>query len=79
LRIEGIRVYGFYGHAAQMSRNHVEGFDVGVRAAALNNVSGGPSSLWRVSDTIAVGAGATVDRSLRNGQSTFVEVVGNKP
>lgn len=79
LRVEGIRVYGFYGPSAHVARNHLTGFDVGVRSAAINNLAAGAASLWRVTDNIAVGASVSVDRSLRDGQATFVDMAGNKP
>ncbi|WP_433796239.1 DUF6519 domain-containing protein [Actinoplanes sp. CA-252034] len=79
LAVEGIRVYGFYGRSALISRNHLIFFDSGVRAAALNNIEAGSSSLWRVSDNIAVKAKTCVDTSLKKGSATHVDVVGNKP
>ncbi|MDI6104129.1 DUF6519 domain-containing protein [Actinoplanes sp. NEAU-A12] len=79
LHIEGIRVYGFYGPSALIARNHLSGFSVGIRTAAINNATAGQSSLWRVSDNIAVGSSMSVDRRLRDGEATFVDPAGNKP
>jgi Family of unknown function (DUF6519) len=80
LNIEGIRVYGFYGQSAFIVRNHLTGFNTGIRAAAVNNKAAGPASLWRVTENIAVGAASPcVDRKLRAGEATFVDTPGNKP
>ena len=79
LQIEGIRAYGFYGPSTLIARNHLTGFNIGIRTAALNNKIAGQTSVWRVSDNIAVGAVACVDRSLKFGTADFVEMAGNKP
>jgi hypothetical protein len=79
LHVEGIRVYGFYGRSALVVRNHITGFDFGIRTAAVNNKAAGAASLWRVTDNIAVGGSGCVDRSLKTGQANLVEVTGNKP
>jgi hypothetical protein len=71
-------VYGFYGQSALIGRNHLTGFNAGIRAAAINNITAGQASLWRVSDNFANSA-PCVDRTLRIDDAGFVEVVGNKP
>ena len=79
LAIDGIRVYGFLGPFAYITRNHLSGFTTGIRVAALNNTSDGPSSMWRVVDNIAVGAAHPVDQSLKTGTATSVTPTGNMP
>lgn len=79
LGIDGIRVYGFLGPMTYITRNHLFGFNTGIRVAALNNVTDGASSMWRVTENIAVGATNPVDRSLKIGIATHVFPAGNMP
>lgn len=79
LSIDGIRVYGFFGPMAYITRNHLAGFNTGIRAAAMNNITDGASSMWRVVENIAVGASKTVDRSLRIGVASHIVSTGNMP
>jgi hypothetical protein len=79
LSIEGIRVYGFLGPMAYVTRNHISGFHTGVRMAALNNRADGAGSMWRVVDNIAREAIKTVDVSLKFGAATHVTSTGNMP
>jgi Family of unknown function (DUF6519) len=79
LAIDGIRVYGFLGPFAYITRNHLSGFTTGIRVAGLNNTSDGPSSMWRVVDNIAVGAAKPVDLSLKKGTTSSITPTGNKP
>ena len=72
MTIDGIRIYGFIGPMGYVTRNDISGFTTGIRFAALNNMTDGQSSMWRVIDNIAVGATTTVDLSLRVGRATHV-------
>lgn len=80
LWVEGIRVYGFYGPSAHLSRNHLAGFDAGIRAAAINHLRAGPASLWQIWHNISEGF-PCVDLNLKvgSGQTTWVSQVENKP
>ncbi len=77
LPIDGIRVYGFIGRMAYVTRNDMAGFTTGIRFAALNNLADGPSSMWRVTENLAHAAATIVDISLRQGTSSYVAVTGN--
>jgi hypothetical protein len=76
LTIEGIRVYGFLGRMAYITRNDLTGVTTGIRVAALNNRADGASSMWRVTENIAHAA-RPVDLSLLVGTSSHVVVTGN--
>ena len=79
LAIEGIRVYGFLGPFAYITRNHLSGFTTGIRVTPLNH-SDGEWSMWRVVDNIALGAARAVDRTLKSGTTaTWVIPTGNMP
>jgi len=77
LAIDGIRVYGFIGRMAYVTRNDMIGVTTGVRFAALNNIADGASSMWRVTDNIAHAAARVVDPALTNGTTTHLVSSGN--
>ena len=79
LAIEGIRVYGFLGRMAYITRNHLSGFTTGIHIAPLNNLADGATSMWRVNDNVAFGAAHSVDTSLAVGHATHVISSGNLP
>jgi len=78
LHIDGIRCYGFLGKMAYITRNDMLGFNTGIRMAALNNLTAGSSSMWRVTENIASGANPIVDRALKVGVATNVVDSGNR-
>ncbi len=79
LAIDGIRIYGFLGPMAYVTRNDLTGFPTGIRFAALNNTTMGATSMWRIVDNIADGARRTVDMSLKFGNTYNAVVEGNVP
>ena len=79
LAIDGIRIYGFLGPMAYVTRNDLVGFPTGIRFAALNNTTMGSTSMWRIVDNIAIGATNTVDTSLKFGDTYNAVATGNVP
>jgi hypothetical protein len=63
---------------AYITRNDMLGYNTGIRIAPLNDISGGPSSMWRVVDNIASNASQAVDKSLKIGIANNVSDSGNK-
>lgn len=77
LSIDGIRVYGFLGRMAYVTRNDLTGVTTGIRFAALNNFADGAASMWKVTENIAHGAALIFDLALAHGTSSNVAVSGN--
>jgi hypothetical protein len=72
---EGIRVYGFLGSMAFVTRNHLSGFRTGIRVSPFR-APGSTVFLWRVTDNVAASAAATVANPLN---STDLVISGNRP
>ena len=79
MTIDGIRIYGFIGPMGYVSRNDMAGFTTGVRFAALNNKTDGPSSIWRVADNVAIKASAALVTTPKAGDKDYVSKSDNKP
>jgi hypothetical protein len=78
LAIEGIRVYGVLGAMAYITRNDMAGFSVGIRFAAVNDVTAGGGSMWRAIDNVAKGSNPIVSLKLREMKTVqHLSQVGN--
>ena len=75
LLTEGVRVYGFLGAMAFVTRNHLNGFRTGIRVSPFR-IPGATRFLWRVTDNVAVGASTTVANPLN---SPDLAISGNIP